>query len=190
MKKASRGVFLSVLILGVIAFLVVKIYAGFACKYASHNGTVSGLYIDLGNVIRTDLSNGSSTEIRFPFNFDHGDKTLWTKDQIKTTGGDFILKVGATLAGNKAYVGWNSKTNDIVAKLYRESVSEDNLIETKTLNKSVGSPKSFTIEFSQVTHPSDQDPGEARVYVLEIYSGKSDGKDNEGTCTNSFKVTK
>ncbi len=174
---------LIVLLLGV---LTVPLMAGFDCKYDSNRqGTVkSSYYVELGPILWAHPSSGHTTKIRWPEKFYAPNlRTTWSRTNLHTNYGNFVLKLKVKLAGNKKFGVWLPKRNRVIVKILD---SNGNVVAQKTLDKRVRAPHTYTITLSKITgNCSNLNP---KYYTLELNFHKWDGESNDGTCTYEFAV--
>lgn len=173
-----------------ILFLAMTIgtaIAGWNCQFeGGKKGTVgkpNSLTIDFGTILWADKSNGESTYVGLPTEFDHYDagqyKGTWQENQIVTPFGNFIIKVKVKLAGNKSWGFWHSKKNEVTIEVH-DGDGAGQILKQKVWSGRVGSPSTKTITLDQVS--ANLQSGNKKMYTIIIRFHKYDGKSNEGWC--------
>lgn len=171
------------------------VHAGWSCDFdGGKKGTVgqpNSLTIDMGTVLWADTDNGASTKVLWPTSFDHysGSQLAgnWSRQQIVTPSGNFVLRLTVRLAGRKSWGIWSSKRNVVTVEVHKGDTSGP-MVQQKTLDKSVGSPSNSTIELPQVT--ADLGSGSGQAYTVVLRFDKYDGSAaNDGWCGCNMTVT-
>jgi hypothetical protein len=191
----KRKVLLSLGIFVLIVLACGAVHAGWSCDFdGNKKGTVgkpNSLTIDMGTILWADIDNGATTKVLWPTSFDHYNNTTlagtWTRQQIVTPSGNFVLRLTLRLAGRKSWGIWTSKRNVVTVEVHKGDASGD-ILQQKTLDKSVGSPSNSTIELPQVTADLSSNSGQAYTVVLRY--DKYDGNaSNDSWCGCSLTVT-
>jgi hypothetical protein len=167
-----------VVFLVVLSLIAVVAYAAsfHADVDGNKKGTVDSLTIDLTKVLTADGNNGSSTNVVLPGQFTHYNGIVnvgtWTKEQIMTPSGNFVLKVTGRLAGRKTLV-WLSKRNVFTVEIHEGNSMTGTLLTSKTIDQSFSSPTDKTIQCNQIT--ANLQTGNSRQYTIIIRFDKYDG---------------
>jgi hypothetical protein len=192
MTRRWQKVTLFLVALGLVA---IAVYA--ASFTASVDGNMRGIVgsptpntISLGPILTADGNNGSSTNVVLPGLFNHyvngSSVGTWTKEQIVTPNGAFVLKATAKLAGRKTLGIWLSKRNVFRVEVHAGNSASGALLTTRTIDKSVGSPQSNTLELPMV---GGAPGGTNHQYTILVHFDKYDNDGgNDGQTGYTLRV--
>lgn len=184
-------------VLGIVLLVAVvtsALFAGWKCEIeGGKKGTVgktNSLTIDMGSVVFSDVDSGATTNVAWPTTYDHYNGTVlagnWTRQQIVTPSGNFVLKLSVKLSGRKSWGIWSSKRNAVTVDV-RKGAGDGEIVATKTIDKSVGSPSTYTVELPQVT--AGLSSGNSQQYSIMLRYDKWDGNSsNDNQCGSTITV--
>lgn len=183
--------------LGIVLLVLIAasaLYAGWLCEIeGGKKGTVgkpNSQIMDMGDVLFTDIDSGATTHVAWPTTYEHYDgptlKDTWTRSQLSTPHGNFVLKMGLKLSGRKSWGSWSSKRNRVQVDVHIGN-AQGNLISTITVDKNVGSPSMTYISLPDIT-PGFTASG-TRSYTIVLRYDKWDGNSsNDNGCGSTFTV--